>query len=355
MRRRGRAASGPAYARRALSAGEPKPASSVLSCPPPLPPPPPLATRAEIPRHTQPSPFRAFLSVSARLKTQTGLRRNSPLHLSASTNSSPAVSPPPPARRSPMASPQAGRTPLLKRASVGLGALYKACHAEFAFDSSHIQRRFLTEPSQGVSNGGCDNVHGDYVLRVHDELGDSTEHCYTILGLLGRGTFGQVTKCRHKASGKLVAVKVVKNRPEFHRQSLSEIAVLTRLTEAHGRPQQRVVTMLGHFVFRGHLCLVFELLSVSLYDLLKQNKFRGLSMGRVRLFCYQLLDALSAMYDADVMHCDLKPENVLMESSGKTSQPSSGFIKVIDFGSACIDTGGAGNLHTYIQVCFWPL
>eukprot|EP00054_Salpingoeca_dolichothecata_P029130 m.226602 g.226602 ORF g.226602 m.226602 type:complete len:91 (+) comp26402_c0_seq12:437-709(+) len=68
--------------------------------------------------------------------------------------------------------------------------------------------------------------------------------------------------------------------------------------------------MLGHFFFRNHLCLTFEMLSVSLYDLLKQNKFRGLSIDRVRLFAHQLLDALAAMQDASVIHCDLKPENV---------------------------------------------
>ncbi len=37
-----------------------------------------------------------------------------------------------------------------------------------------------------------------------------------------------------------------------------------------------------HFHFRGHLCIVFELLSVSLYELIKGNGFRGFGLATVK-------------------------------------------------------------------------
>lgn len=84
------------------------------------------------------------------------------------------------------------------------------------------------------------------------------------------------------------------------------------------------------------------------FDLLRQTQFRGLSVGRVRLFCAQLLDALVALEEADVVHCDLKPENVLLENN--TSLAKAGLVKVIDFGSAAV----VGQpTHLYIQSRFY--
>ena len=68
--------------------------------------------------------------------------------------------------------------------------------------------------------------------------------------------------------------------------------MLRRFAEVHGSSNRRVVRMLGDFMFKDHLCIVFELLSISLLDLLRQNKYRGLSLSRIRLTAAQLLDAL---------------------------------------------------------------
>ncbi len=43
-----------------------------------------------------------------------------------------------------------------------------------------------------------------------------------------------------------------------------------------------------HFMFRNHLCLVFELLSYNLYDLLRNTNFRGVSLNLTRKFAQQL-------------------------------------------------------------------
>jgi serine/threonine protein kinase len=68
------------------------------------------------------------------------------------------------------------------------------------------------------------------------------------------------------------------------------------------------------FIHHNHLCLVFELLSSNLYELIKQNSFRGLSTSLVRVFTNQLLDALTVLNEAHLIHCDLKPENILLTS-----------------------------------------
>lgn len=49
------------------------------------------------------------------------------------------------------------------------------------------------------------------------------------------------------------------------------------------------------------------------FELIRQNQFRGLSLKLVRLFTKQLLDSLIVLREARVIHCDLKPENVLLK------------------------------------------
>lgn len=53
--------------------------------------------------------------------------------------------------------------------------------------------------------------------------------------------------------------------------------------------EHHIVRMRDCFSWRKHLCLVFELLSVNLYELLKHNHFKGLSLGLLTIFIAQVL------------------------------------------------------------------
>lgn len=58
--------------------------------------------------------------------------------------------------------------------------------------------------------------------------------------------------------------------------------------QLHRFCDQRSAHLTRVFVLQAHLCLVFELLSVNLYELIKHNQFRGLSMNLLRLFMTQV-------------------------------------------------------------------
>ena len=99
-------------------------------------------------------------------------------------------------------------------------------------------------------------------------------------------------------------------------------------------------------MFRGHQCLVFEMLSYNLYDLLRHTTFKGVSLNLIRKFGKQILKALCflALRDVSVIHCDLKPENILLR------HPKRSAIKLIDFGSSCRD---GQTVYRYIQCRFY--
>ncbi|CCO27079.1 dual-specificity tyrosine-(Y)-phosphorylation regulated kinase [Rhizoctonia solani AG-1 IB] len=133
--------------------------------------------------------------------------------------------------------------------------------------------------------------------------------------VLGQGTFGQVVKCQNIKTHEIVAVKVVKNKPAYFNQSMMEVTILELLnTTWDPNDEHHILRMRDQFIHKNHLCLVFELLSSNLYELIKQNQFGGLSTQLVKVFTAQLLDALTVLNEARLIHCDLKPENILLMS-----------------------------------------
>ncbi|EGO25259.1 hypothetical protein SERLADRAFT_361038, partial [Serpula lacrymans var. lacrymans S7.9] len=234
----------------------------------------------------------------------------------------------------------------LRQLTTNILDTYHICNPQFRYESTHNPRRVLTKPSKPSHNDGYDNEDYDYILYVNDWLGTEDGHNrYLILDILGQGTFGQVVKCQNMKTHEIVAVKVVKNKPAYFNQSMMEVTILELLNnQCDPHDEHHILRLRDSFIHRNHLCLVFELLSSNLYELIKQNQFQGLSTQLVKVFTAQLLDALTVLKEARLIHCDLKPENILLKS---LQSPQ---IKVIDFGSACHERQ---TVYTYIQSRFY--
>ncbi|CAG8509931.1 3123_t:CDS:2 [Paraglomus occultum] len=189
-------------------------------------------------------------------------------------------------------------------------------------------------------NFGFDDERGDYLVV----MGDHLCYRYEIIDSLGKGSFGQVLKCLDHKTGEHVAVKIIRNKKRFHCQALVEVKILESLARWDPDDNHNIIHMTDHFYFRNHLCIAFELLSVNLYEFIKSNNFQGFSPGLIKRFCTQLLNSLSLLQRHNIVHCDLKPENVLLKHPTKSS------IKVIDFGSSCFENE---KVYTYIQSRFY--
>jgi len=167
---------------------------------------------------------------------------------------------------------------------------------------------------------------------------------YEVLNPLGKGSFGQVVRSYDFKTNNCVALKMVRNKKRFHHQALVEVKILEHLRERDLESTSNVVHMMDYFYFRNHLCITFELLSINLYEFIKNNNFQGVSLGLIRRFAIQLLAALRFLRKLHIIHCDLKPENVLLKNPTKSG------IKVIDFGSSCFEDE---RVYTYIQSRFY--
>mmetsp|Transcript_24520 Transcript_24520/g.36071 ORF Transcript_24520/g.36071 Transcript_24520/m.36071 type:complete len:1122 (-) Transcript_24520:233-3598(-) len=287
---------------------------------------------------------------------------------------------------------------VLMKATVSLTDTYKNCNPNFEVVEK-LPARLLTQPSEPCATNSHDNVEGNLICRVRDKI-ESDTSSYTVLDLLGTGTFGQVFRCQMSTTGDIVAVKVVKGKTAYRNQGLLEVKIAKQLnTEGDPDDSKHIVRILDSFEYCGHVCIVFELLGSSLLDILTQNQFRGLPLNAVQKFARQILAALVVLEDSKIIHCDLKPENILLYnrnkqqrshskteasststditnsrqdsdnvSNGKTNDMGKGKdqqgpsmeistgvglwsdVKVIDFGSACFE---GRTMYSYIQSRFY--
>ncbi|GAA5989293.1 hypothetical protein JCM11641_006103 [Rhodosporidiobolus odoratus] len=153
-------------------------------------------------------------------------------------------------------------------------------------------------------------VNGEGVYPEDEEEG----------GLKGRGV--------GEARVREVAIKVVRSQESMYKAAHREAALLRRLRQLDLEDKKHVVKFLRTFEHRGHYCMVFEALSMNLREVLKRyGKNVGLNLRAVRAYASQMFLALSLMKKAEVLHADLKPDNILVNESKST-------LKVCDLGSA---------------------
>ena len=186
-------------------------------------------------------------------------------------------------------------------------------------------------------NQGFD-VEGDNLeLRVGDHLA----YRFEIVSIFGSGAFGQVIKCIDHKTQCPVAVKIIVNTKQMHEQGKVEAKILAKLNSYN---QNHIVRAYDFFVFRSHICITFEILGMSLYEFSETNYFKPLPARLVRLYALQILSALEQVHRAGAIHCDIKPENILLIPGSKT------LIKIVDFGSGCFD---GHQKYFYIQSRFY--
>ena len=203
----------------------------------------------------------------------------------------------------------------------------------------------------------------------------------------------------------LVCLKIVKNDKDFFDQSLDEVRLLRMMNDADARDEKNIVRMLDFFYHREHLFIVTELLGLNLYEhqklcLRRRAEARRKSAAHIRrrsasvvsdasastdhsgvrspsppaspdrspdrssrspdplepihaqyftvkalrVVAKQVLVALEFMHARGVIHCDVKPENIVLRLGDDNARRRS--VKVIDLGSSCFTTD---HLSSYVQ------
>lgn len=136
--------------------------------------------------------------------------------------------------------------------------------------------------------------------------------------------------CYDIKTGQDVALKLSKNKKAEVENAAVEAKLLKKIL-GNDPDKNGIVKMLDYFPFRHHFVIVFEFLDMNLYKYIKQKDFRAFDKTLLKRVATQMLQALEHLRSIGIIHCDLKPENVLFTNSNCSD------VKIIDFGSSCTD------------------
>jgi len=163
---------------------------------------------------------------------------------------------------------------------------------------------------------------------------------------IGEGTYGVVYKAEIRKTGGVVALKKIRLESEdegIPATAIREIALLKCLRHPS------VVDLLDVVHHEQMLYLVFEFLDKDLKQFMdtrgmKHQKSRALPFDMVTSFMYQLVDGVAFCHSNGILHRDLKPQNLLIDTSGH--------LKLADFGLArCF--GVPTRAYTHEVVTLW--
>ncbi|KUI54307.1 Dual specificity protein kinase lkh1 [Cytospora mali] len=201
-------------------------------------------------------------------------------------------------------------------------------------------------------SGQVDDSDGHYIVVPDAELTDN----YKMIKMLGQGTFGKVVQARDRRRNELVAIKIIRSVQKYRDASRIELRVLATLKANDAENRNRCIHLRDCFDYRGHICIVMDLLGQSVFDFLKGNQFVPFPNSQIQSFARQLFTSVAFLHDLNLIHTDLKPENILLYDSAyqtftyNRKIPSSSLqvnrnatqrrvlldteIRLIDFGSA---------------------
>lgn len=154
-----------------------------------------------------------------------------------------------------------------------------------------------------------------------DDANQVTLDDFDLLAVLGRGGFGKVMQVRHRGSGEIYAMKILKKSELRRRRQVERTQTERTILAAVRHPF--IVCL--HYAFQNtqKLYMIMDFVQGGDFFTL-MRKFKRLPEDWVRIYVSEIAMALQYLHDMDVVYRDLKPENILLDGGGH--------IKLTDFG-----------------------
>lgn len=140
--------------------------------------------------------------------------------------------------------------------------------------------------------------------------------------IIGYGSYSNVYECKSKITGDHYAIKKYSKKLMYGLESMlqSEFQILKAISMNHNN----ILTLIDYFETETELYLVSDLASGDLFSKIKcPSVFSDLEISSI---IFTLLSTIKYLHQNQIIHCDIKPENILIQPNNS--------ILIADFGLA---------------------
>ncbi|GLJ59515.1 hypothetical protein SUGI_1512200, partial [Cryptomeria japonica] len=173
-----------------------------------------------------------------------------------------------------------------------------------------------------VKDGPVNHMAAD--IKTHPITDD-----YEILERIGEGIFGEVYRVREKATGDYYAAKFVPTSTNEEKALLKKEIDVNNLLH-----HKNILRLHDAYEDEDEMVTVHEFISgPEVYEKICEPGYQ-MTEEQVKKYMRDVCEAVRHMHDRNVIHLDLKPENLVLQSKKPLSPDHEPKVKIVDFGLA---------------------